>query len=184
MLAGTHDFDLEVAAAGRPAGVIRGPAWGGRAWVPGRLEDRELAARKPGFAGHEPHVVHNAEAVVTQQARLRWLRSSAGGGTAKTVSGTSRRAVSDLQVAAGDVEHGIDVEVPFTFPEVTERDLLGMSQQPGRLVIEGRAPFFQCTDPQQYAQAAAIGAQPTARGRLASVGLASLGRGRQIAAST
>jgi hypothetical protein len=60
-----------------------------------------------------------------------------------------RRAVLDCQVTAGNVKHSIGVEITVRVPEGPERNSLGVSQQPGGLVIEGGGTVVDATDSEE-----------------------------------
>jgi len=59
-------------------------------------------------------------------------------------------AVLDGQVAAGNVKHGIGVEVTVCIPKSPERNSLGVSQQPGGLVIERGWTLVHSANPEEY----------------------------------
>jgi hypothetical protein len=63
------------------------------------------------------------------------------------------------------VKDGIRVQLALTRPQVVEGDTLGMAQEPRGLVVERRPPFVEPADPEQYAQADAMGTQVRARRR-------------------
>jgi len=41
-----------------------------------------------------------------------------------------------MQKLAGNVEHGLDVQVALAFPQLEKVDVLGVAKKPGGLVIE------------------------------------------------
>jgi hypothetical protein len=57
------------------------------------------------------------------------------------------------------VQHSIDVELAFVFPDVVEGDVLSMPEEPGGFVIEGGIPLLKGTHPEDYWDTAALGAQ-------------------------
>jgi len=61
-----------------------------------------------------------------------------------------RRAVLDCQVTAGNMKHGIGVEVTVCIPKGPERNSLGVSQQPGGLVIERGWTLVHSANPEEY----------------------------------
>jgi hypothetical protein len=98
-------------------------------------------------AGGETHIIHDPELITSQLARLRRSGPVVRGAPLEAVSGTAGRAILHHEIPAGDVEDGIDVEVALVPPELAERDLLGMPEQPGCFMIEGGRPFFDLADP-------------------------------------
>jgi hypothetical protein len=64
-----------------------------------------------------------------------------------------------MQIATGDVQHRVHVEVAFAFPQLEEVDLLGMAQQPGSFVIQRVRTFFELADAKRDPKAAALGAE-------------------------
>ncbi len=110
-------------AAGRGTGVFL-------------AQHRKAAPREPELAVAKPHVVDHSEPIAPELARLGWAGSVARRRPPEAVGAAAGGAVLDRQVAAGNMKHRIGVEVAVCVPEVAEGDLLGVSQQPGGLVIE------------------------------------------------
>jgi hypothetical protein len=61
-----------------------------------------------------------------------------------------RRAVLDCQVTAGNMKHGIGVEVTVCIPKGPERNSLGVSQQPGGFVIERGGTLVHSANPEEH----------------------------------
>ena len=112
------------------------------------------------------------------------MRARTRSATLEAMGGAAGRTILHREIPAGDVEDGVDVEIALGPPQLAKRDLLGMPEQPGCLMIERGRPFLELADPQQDTEAAALGTEPATRGRRLSAGLASVGPGCQIAAST
>jgi hypothetical protein len=67
-----------------------------------------------------------------------------------------------VQELAGNVEHGLDVQVALALPQLEKVDVLGVTQQPGGLVIEGIGTLLQLAHAQGDTEALALGAETPA----------------------
>src|SRR6476660_7591580 len=90
----------------------------------------------------------------------------------EAVDGAPCLAVRALEIPAGHVEYRVGVKVALVGPEGPESDLLGVTQQPGGLVVQRSPSLVEPADPQQHTEAHTLGAQPLA-GRRGTPGLAS-----------
>ena len=101
----------------------------------------------------EAHIIDHSEPIASQLPRLGGPWPSPRRASLEAMGGTAGRAILHREVAAGDVEDGINVKIALGPPEVAECDLLGMPEQPGCFMIEGGRPFLQLADPQQHSEA-------------------------------
>ena len=144
--AGAHDLYLQVPAAGRAAPVVGraagcgGAGIGARAWQDRQRPPRRRGRRQP--PRDHPAALHQVEPVAIE---LSQLRPPAGGrrGRGVTVRAAAGAAAFLTQEPAGDVEHGVHVEIAFTFPQVEEGDVLRVAQEPGGLVVERRVTLVE-----------------------------------------
>jgi hypothetical protein len=143
---GTHNLDLEVAATRRPTGIVRGSARGQSARI-GRGENRKTTGGRRECPDGGPPVFDDEKLVPAQLARLLPSDWSAGRGSSEAIGGAAGGAPLCLQEAAGDVERGINVKLTLIFPDVIEADVLGVTNEPGGLVIQGGVPLFERTHP-------------------------------------
>jgi len=67
-----------------------------------------------------------------------------------------------LQEPAGHVQRRLYHQAPVQVVQAAEIDELRVTQEPGRLVIEGVVAFVQVPDPQGDRQGSALGAQASA----------------------
>ena len=51
-----------------------------------------------------------------------------------------------FEVAAGELEGGLDVEIALAHPQLVKGDASGMAEQPGGLVIERRDAVLERSD--------------------------------------
>jgi hypothetical protein len=54
-----------------------------------------------------------------------------------------------MQVAARHMEYRVYVEVALIFPDIRERDVLSMTNEPGGLMIQGGGPLLQGAHPER-----------------------------------
>lgn len=78
--------------------------------------------------------------------------------------GSAPRAATGhiLQVPAGYMEHGVDIQLPLAGPDGTKRDSLGMAEQPGGLVVQGGLALLERTDPQEDGERLAVASHGSA----------------------
>jgi hypothetical protein len=138
---GTHDLDLEVTATRRSAGMVRGSARGQSARV-GPAENRKAPGSRLECPHGGPPVFDNQKAVRSQPARLLPSDGPVGQGSAEAVSCAAGSAPVWLQETARDVQRSVDVKLTFIFPDLMEADVLGVTDEPGALVIQGGVPLF------------------------------------------
>jgi hypothetical protein len=112
--------------------------------------------RRPQCPRNEPFPFHYAEPVFAQAAELRPVRRPSGWRAFESVNPASGRHAILSQMTAGYVEHGVHVEIILVGPRLAEADLLRVSQQPGRFVIEGGWAILQRADTQGDAERAAV----------------------------
>jgi hypothetical protein len=68
-----------------------------------------------------------------------------------------------MQELAGNVEHGLNIQVALPLPQLEKVDVLGVAKKPGGLVIERIRTFLQLAHAQGDAEALALGAETPAR---------------------
>jgi hypothetical protein len=96
---------------------------------------------------------------------LDFVGMTLGHRSLEAVRGAAGDAVGPLQVAAGNMKHGVDVEISLAGPQLQKRDLVGVAEQPGGLMVERRPALVEPADAQQYPQAPTIRPQAAARWR-------------------
>jgi hypothetical protein len=148
LLSGTHDLDLKIAAAGRTAEVISGPAGCQGARV-GAVEYWKAPGRRRCTQGSDrgPAVLYNQEPVSTELARLVWRGVPPWRRALKSVRGAPDGGTIPVQVPAGDVKDRIDVELALILPDVGERNVLRVTDEPGCLMIQRCGALFEGADP-------------------------------------
>jgi hypothetical protein len=108
------------------------------------------------LSDHESHLVYYTEPIATQQA---WLSRSCpiwGRWPLESIRLTAGTPVFGGQVATGNVENGVAVQVSVRLPKIPERDALSVTQQPGRLVVERGHAFFQVADAKENTETTAL----------------------------
>ena len=107
------------------------------------------------------HAVHDPEAIAPQLPRLsRPPRGPAAFGPVESVRTAPGPPVGGaFQVATGYLQHGVDVQVAVTGPDLAERDALGVAEQPGGLVVEGGDALLQRPDPEEHVERLALTAE-------------------------
>jgi len=155
---GTHDLDLEVAAAGSPAGIVRGSARGQRTRV-GRAENGEAVAGKRECPEGSPPALDNEKSILTQLARLLPANGPAWRGSREAVGGAAGGASVWLQETARDVQRGVDVELPLILPDIIEADVLSVTDEPSGLVIQRGVPLFERPHPKHHRYPPALRAE-------------------------
>jgi len=133
--AGAHDLDLQVPAAGGAPGVICGPARRHGARIFG-LEHREAPKRLRQASAHDSTILHHQKPVTSEAAQLLGLVSAARCPPQEPMGGALCHRTFAPKVAAADMERRVDVELPVVLPDLRERDMLGVPEQPGCLVVE------------------------------------------------
>ncbi len=134
--------------------------------------------------GSKAHIVHDPEPIATQLPLLGRPEPIARSPPLEAMGGAAGRAILHREVTAGDVEDRVHVQIAVGAPQLAKRDLLGVAKQPSRLMIKGGRSLLELADSQQHVEAAALGTESVTRRRYLSAGLASMGPGCQIAAST
>jgi hypothetical protein len=138
LLRAAADVELNIPAAGGTLRVIRSAAWRGRARI-GVLGERKRTFRGRGWSemqALESPAFDDGEPVGAEAARGRGVRSPAD-----TALETVRRAPAPAPVvtggeeAAGDVDARVAPEFALALEDGAELDALGMSEEPGRIVI-------------------------------------------------
>jgi hypothetical protein len=119
-------------------------------------QDRELALWTDELPDHEAHLVDQLETIDSEAARLSPPRPVWGGWSLEPVRGTASVSVLGGQIAAGNVENGVAVQVSVRVPKVPEGDVLRMAEQPGGLVVKGGHAFFEIADAKQDTETAAL----------------------------
>jgi hypothetical protein len=132
---GTHDLDLEVAAACCAAGIVGRPAWGQGAGVL-RVQYRQASWGRRKRSGHGTAVLHHQEPIPSQPAPLLGLVGPAGCGPPEAMRGALSNGTLTPKVPARDVEGGIHVELPSILPDIGKRDVLRVPNQPGGLMVQ------------------------------------------------
>ncbi len=64
-----------------------------------------------------------------------------------------------FQVPTGYLQHGVDVQVALTGPDLAEGDALGMAKEPGGFVVEGGYPLLQRADTQEHVEGPTVTAK-------------------------
>jgi hypothetical protein len=135
--------------------VVGGLARGPGAWV-ALLENRELAPREHQLSIYHTHPLHQPEAVLAEQARL----TQSGPVPRRPSLEAMRRAVGtpvfSNQIAAGNMKYGIAVQVALGVPESAERNALGVTQEPGGLVVERSHTLVETPDAKQNTETTAL----------------------------
>jgi hypothetical protein len=132
---GAHDLDLEVPAAGCSPLVVRRPAGRQRAGITA-AQHRKVSGRRRQPAHGRAAVFHDHKPVPAQSPGLVRVARASGSGSPVTVGGAfSFRAVA-AQIPAGDMKHGVDVQLSLILPQIVERNSLGVADQPRRFVVK------------------------------------------------
>jgi hypothetical protein len=119
-------------------------------------QNRELALWTSELPDHEAHLVDQSEAIFAEATRLSQPRPVAGGWSLEPIGLTAGVSVLGGQIAAGNVENGVAVQVSFRVPKVPEGDVLSMAEKPRGLVVEGGHAFFELADAKQDTETAAL----------------------------
>ena len=157
---GAHDLDLKVPAARSASAMIRSTARGCRAGVAQGV-DRQLTPG-PGawkqLPGDCSPLYDNPEPVAAELARfggIRWLRRESPCIAVGQAAGSAFGAWSKM--ATGDLNHRLRVKVPAVPAEVVqESQALGMTQQPGRLMIRRSGAVVQRGHAKGYPERIAV----------------------------
>jgi hypothetical protein len=159
---GAHDLDLQVSAAGSTTEVIGSPAGGHCAGIAG-TQHRQAARGRWKLANGPSAILDNEEAIAVEATRLgpfsRTPRSPAG----KAVSCALSLGSVPTQVAAGYVKHSVHVQFALVLPEIVKADVLGVSQKPGGLVIEGGCALLQRSDSKSHRHTSTLRPNAAAR---------------------
>lgn len=160
LLAAAEDFDLEVAAAGGAPGIVCRPAGCAHARVV--RQNREPIPGVHRVPGPEVAMIHEPEPAPAELPGLRRPR-----GTSRRPAFESMRQARGpisrlLQEPAGHVQRRLYHQAPVQVVQAAEIHELRVTQEPGRLVIEGVVAFVQVPDPQGDRQGSALGAQALA----------------------
>jgi hypothetical protein len=165
---GAHDLDLQVSAAcGTPPMV--GRATGRACAGVSPVEHRELPGTGWGGGGEHAHSrptpIDHPEPVATEPPGLSPSQLGGECRIGESIEGATRTAGLGPKVSARDVKGRLGVQISAVRPDLAEGDLLGMSQEPRRLVVERGGPFLERTDPEGDPERAALAAQAiTGRG--------------------
>ncbi len=161
LLASAHDLDLQIPAAGGPSRIVRCPAWRRRTgvlrhqhrqrpgWSRGSILEREVSPDCPA-------ILHDPEPAATQAPWLVGSRRGPGQASPKAVQLAPGPVPFPLEKATPHVKDGLHVEIALPLPEPAERDVLGMAEQPGGLVIQRVHPFLEGADPECDRQCPAL----------------------------
>jgi hypothetical protein len=142
LLFGAHDLDLEITAAGGAPNVVsRSASCQGARVSTGN--DRQAAGWGWQRSNHPAPALHDQKALATEATSLLRPVRPARRRSGKAVRGTFRPGALHSQEPAGYVEHGVDVQLPFVFPKIVKGDPLGVTNEPGGLVIQGGGALFQ-----------------------------------------
>ncbi len=168
VLPGTHDLDLKVPAAGRSPAMVRGGAGRNGAGIDpieGIVHHREGTRGRSEFKVGHLMAGDHAEPLLIDLARLgsppggRWHGPGVAQGGATRLPG----AGAGLQVAAADVKDRVDQQILTPASQGPETDALGMSQEPGGLMVGGAALAAQGGDAELDLEFPALGPQCGAR---------------------
>ena len=129
------------------------------------------ASRAPGATGEGTgsvadrvlRPVHHHEAVAAELERLLDIGGRRGRWPGEPVGAAVGLSVDQLEVAAGEMERGLDVEVVFAVPQLVKGDPLGVAEEPGGFVIERGDAVLERPDAKRHSERAALRAQGAAR---------------------
>jgi hypothetical protein len=155
---GAHDLNLEIAAAGRSPGMVGGPARRQGTGVGPGQDGKGTPGRLKGSNRHFP-ILDDHESVLSHPSGLLFSPGPAGSRTREAVSLAPAGGAIPVEITAGDVEHGVHVQLAFIFPDFVKCDVLGVPDQPGGFMIQGSVPFFQRTNPKNDGDTATLGAE-------------------------
>lgn len=158
---GAHDLNLKVAAAGGSSSVVCGPAGGPDAGI-GSCVHRQLSGRtgdRQQHPGDEPAFFHHPEPIAPKSARCRQRRRPGPIGAVETKGLAALAAIPiGAEQSAGNVKGRLHVEVLVVLPQVREkRNIFGVADQPGCLLVSASRPGVQAGDPEHDMQRAALG---------------------------
>jgi hypothetical protein len=177
---GAHDLDLEVTAAGGFAGIVRGSARRRRAGIIGTIpvcQNRQAAGRERERSNRVLALLDDYEPVAAELERLRVPLRTAGRGAGKAMCPAARGSSLLVQIATRDVQHRLDVQVPFALPQLQEIDVLGVSEQPGGFMVERLQAFLQLADAKGHPKALALDPETAAQWSGSSRGRTQVRRG-------
>lgn len=152
------DVDLDVAATGRPPGMVGGATVGGGTGV-GVGSERQRPSHGSGVGQAQVHLappLHHPEMIAAESPRLALAaRSTDCPAEAMGLAADRARAIGGVQVPTGDVDPDLAPELVVRDKGAAEVDPLGMAHQPGRIVVF--RPLHG-TDPNGEGEGAALGA--------------------------
>jgi hypothetical protein len=162
--AGAHHLHLQVPAAGRASPVIGRGAGGDRTGVLLGLDHWEAPGGKGEVEEGQALARYHLKSVTPQSAGLFRPPGPTGHFPGMPQGGTPGRlrGISRLEMPAPDVEHRVDQQVSRRPLEPSERDMLYVAEQPGRLVIERLGRLLERANPERDRQLLALGTEALA----------------------
>ncbi len=161
---GAEHFHLEVPAAGRASTMVGRGTRSDRAGVFLRLDHRQAPGREGKVQGHLLLARDDPESVTSKAPGLPLPSGPRGHRTGVAQGGTSGRSRgnSSLEVSAPDVESRVHHQIAAGGVELPERDLGGMPQEPGGLVVQRHRTLLQRPDPKRDGELLALRAEALA----------------------
>lgn len=154
-----EDLDLEIPAAGRSPGVVGGGAPGVAAGVRSR-HDRETASGRRGEGndlGDRAEPFQDDERISSPLAGLGRSAGRGGGMAGEPMRGAPLPPPLGLEMPAAEMEGRVDEEVLTLDPWGAEIDGLGVTEEPGPFMIEGRDAVLDPPDLEGDREPAAVG---------------------------
>lgn len=153
LVAVAEDLNLEITAAGGAASMIGGGTGGNRAGIGAirlLVHHREAAWRKRQALGHQLVALDDQEAIA---AELAWLIGPAGLGRQGTREPMNRASSPNVlplfQVPAADMKCGVHEKGDTLATKIPKTDTVRVTEQPGRLVVDGVGSLLQSPDPER-----------------------------------